>query len=198
MNSKALGLVIAFTALATALNLVRIPVPYLLNYSYQLGDIILVIAFLLFGVKIGLTVAIFNMFASMAIFPNPVGIIGAPYYLFSVLTMVLGVYIFGRIIKPRILNKPYFNAKSATLATLCAVLTRTLLMLPMDFLVFPYLVSLVSGLSISEAFNSVLMVMPAIILYNITVPIYVIPISYVVAKKVSVHLKSTITDQKLI
>jgi uncharacterized membrane protein len=110
MNSKALGLVIAFTALATALNLIRIPVPYLLNYSYQLGDIILVIAFLLFGVKIGLTVAIFNMFASMAIFPNPVGIIGAPYYLFSVLTMVLGVYIFGRIIKPRIINKPFFIA----------------------------------------------------------------------------------------
>ena len=96
MNSKALGLVIAFTALATALNLIRIPVPYLLNYSYQLGDIILVIAFLLFGVKIGLTVAVFNMFASMVIFPNPVGIIGAPYYLFSILTMVLGVYIFGK------------------------------------------------------------------------------------------------------
>ena len=148
MNSKALGLVIAFTALATALNLIRIPVPYLLTYSYQLGDIILVIAFLLFGVKIGLTVAIFNMFASMAIFPNPVGIIGAPYYLFSVLTMVLGVYLFGKIIKPRILNKPFFNAKSATLATLCSVLTRTLMMLPMDFLVFPYLVSLVSGLTI--------------------------------------------------
>ncbi len=198
MNSKALGLVIAFTALATALNLVRIPVPYLLNYSYQLGDIILVIAFLLFGVKIGLTVAIFNMFASIAIFPNPVGIIGAPYYLFSVLTMVLGVYIFGKIIKPRIINKPFFNAKSATLATLCAVLTRTLIMLPMDFLIFPYLVSLVSGLTISEAFNSVLIVMPGIILYNITVPIYVIPISYFVAKKVSTHLKSIITDQKMI
>jgi uncharacterized membrane protein len=198
MNSKTLGLVIAFTALATTLNLIRIPIPYLPTHSYQLGDIILVIAFLLFGIKIGLTIAVVNMFTSMAIYPNPVGIIGAPYYLFSVLTMVLGVYIFGRVLKPRIQNKPFFKAKSATLSTVCAVLTRTLLMLPMDFLVFPYLVFIVSGLSISEAFNSVLMAMPAIILYNITVPMYVIPISYLVAKKVSVHLKSAITDQKLI
>jgi uncharacterized membrane protein len=198
MNSKAIGSVIAFTALATALNLIRIPAPYVLTHSYQLGDIILVIAFLLFGVKIGLTVAIFNMFASMLIFPNPVGIIGAPYYLFSILTMILGVYLYGKIIKPRIQNKPYFNAKSATLCTVCSVLTRTLMMLPMDFLVFPYLVSLVSGWSLTEAFNSVFMVMPGIILYNITVPIYVIPISYVVTKKVALHLKSSISDQKLI
>ncbi len=198
MNSKTLGLVIAFTALATALNLVRIPVPFLFGYSYQLGDIILVIAFLLFGIKIGLTIAIADMFVSMTIYPNPVGIIGAPYYLFSVLTMVLGVYIFGRILKSRIQNKPFFKAKSAALSTVCAVFTRTLLMLPMDFLVFPYLVFIVSGLSISEAFNSVLIAMPAIVLYNITVPIYVVPISYLVAKKVSVHLKSAVTDQKLI
>jgi len=197
MNSKTIGLVIAFTALATALNLIKIPIPFLPTHSYQLGDIILVVAFLLLGIKIGLTIAVVNMFVSMAIFPNIVGIIGAPYYLFSILTMVLGVYIFGRIIRPRIHNKPIFSAKSALLATVCAVLTRTLLMLPMDFLVFPYLVSLVSGLSISESFNIVLMAMPAIILYNVTVPMYVIPIGYLVAKKVSVHLKLSITDQKL-
>ena len=97
------------------------------------------------------------MFVSMAIYPNPVGIIGAPYYLFSILTMVLGVYIFGRIIKPRIQNKPFFNAKSATLSTVCAVFTRTLLMLPMDFLVFPYLVSIGFGFEhlrrIQQRFN---------------------------------------------
>ena len=194
MNSKAIGLVIAFTALATILNLIRIPVPYLLTYSYQLGDIILVITFLLFGVKIGLTVAVFNMLATMVIYPNPVSIIGAPYYLFSILAMVLGAYLFGKLIKQRTQTKPYIDTKAATLSTICAVFTRTLIMLPLDFLVFPYLVSLVSGWSIVDAYNSVFLVMPAIILYNITVPIYVIPTSYFVAKKVSMHVKSPFSD----
>ena len=44
-------------------------------------------------------------------------------------------------------------------------------------------VSLVSGLSISTAYGIVLASMPGIILYNITVPIYVIPTSYYIAKK---------------
>jgi riboflavin transporter FmnP len=198
MNSKSISLVIAFTALATALNFVRIPVPFLLNYSYQLGDIILVIAFLLFGLKIGLTVTLFNMLTTMVIYPNPVSIIGAPYYLFSILTMILGAYLFWRLIKQRIQTKPYLDAKSATLSTACAVLTRTLIMLPMDFLVYPYLVSLVSGLSVAEAYNTVFLVMPGIILYNISVPLFVIPTSYVVAKKVSLHIKSTFADQRLI
>jgi riboflavin transporter FmnP len=198
MNSKAISLVIAFTALATALNFVRIPVPFLLNYSYQLGDIILVIAFLLFGLKIGLTVALFNMLTTMVIYPNPVSIIGAPYYLFSILAMVLGAYLFGKLIKQRTQTKPNIDAKSATFSTICAILTRTLIMLPLDFLIFPYLVSLASGWSIVDAYNSVFLVMPAIILYNITVPIYVIPISYVISKKVSLHIKSPLADQKLI
>lgn len=197
MNSKAIGLVIAFTALATTLNLVRIPVPYLLNYNYQMGDIILVIAFFLFGLKIGLTVAVFNMFTTMVIFPNPASIIGAPYYLFAILTMVLGAYLFEKL-KQRGQTKPFLDAKSATSSTVWAILTRTFIMLPVDILVFPYLVSLVSGLSVSEAYYSILLVMPGIILYNITVPIYVIPTSYIIAKKVSNHVKSNLVDQRLV
>jgi riboflavin transporter FmnP len=51
MNTKAIGITIAFTALATALNFVRIPVPYMPTFNYQMGDIALVVAFLLFGIR---------------------------------------------------------------------------------------------------------------------------------------------------
>jgi len=57
MNTKAIGVTIAFAALTTALNVIKIPVPYLQNYSYQIGDIALVAAFLLFGPKSGIAVA---------------------------------------------------------------------------------------------------------------------------------------------
>lgn len=192
MNSKAIGAIIAFTALATALNFVRIPVPYMPTFSYQMGDIVLVIAFLLFGMKTRVTVAVLNMLISMAIFTGPGSFVGAPYYLVAVLTMVFGIYLFEKIIKPKIQTKRHVAFASTSLSTAFGILTRTLIMLPLDYVVYGFLVSLVSGLSMSNAYGIVLASMPGIILYNITVPIYVIPTSYYIAKKTSKHYKSTL------
>ena len=58
-------------------------------------------------------------------------------------------------------------------------------MLPFDYFVYGFLVSLVSNLSISVSYAIVLASMPGIIIYNITVPIIMIPISYSIAKNVS-------------
>lgn len=192
MNSKSIGAIIAFTALTTALNFVRIPVPYMPTFYYQMGDIVIVIAFLLFGMKTGVTVAVLNMLVTMAIFTGPGGFVGAPYYLVAVLTMVFGIYLFEKIIKPKIQTKRHAATKSASLATVFGILTRTLIMLPLDYAVYSFLVSLVSGLSISTAYGIVLASMPGIILYNITVPIYVIPTSYYIAKKAPKYYNSTL------
>jgi hypothetical protein len=62
-------------------------------------------------------------------------------------------------------------------------------MLPLDYTVYGALVSVVSGLSMSTAYAIVIAAMPGIILYNITVPIYVVPTSYFIAKKLSKSLK---------
>lgn len=188
IDTKAIGITIAFTALATALNFIRIPVPYMPTFYYQMGDVALVIAFLLFGLRIGLTVAALNMVVTMTIFYSPGGLVGPPYYLVSVLTTVLGVCLFEKLVKPKISqSKAYHGAKPAVLCTICGVLTRTLLMFPLDYGVFGFLVSIVSGLSIPAAYAIVLASMPGIILYNITVPIYVIPTSYYIATQVSKH-----------
>jgi hypothetical protein len=62
-------------------------------------------------------------------------------------------------------------------------------MLPIDYTIFGALVSVVSGLSMSDSYDLVRAAMPTIILYNITVPLYVIPTSYYIAKKLSKSLK---------
>ncbi len=198
MKSKAIGVIIAFTTLATVLNFIRIPVPFLPTFNYQMGDIILVIAFLLFGIGTGLVVALLNMIITMAIFPSITGFIGAPYYLVSILTMILGIYFFERILKRKVKNNQYIVAKSATLSTVTGILTRISIMLPLDYFAYGFLVSLVSGWSISDAYALVLYTMPLIILYNITVPIYVIPISYYTAKKVTKHFDSALFENSLI
>jgi uncharacterized membrane protein len=81
MNSKTIGVIVAFTALTTALNLIKIPAPYLLTFSYTLGDIALVIAFLLFGPKPGIAVAVLSTIITMIILPGPAGLVGSPYFL---------------------------------------------------------------------------------------------------------------------
>jgi riboflavin transporter FmnP len=198
LNTKAVGIVAAFTALTAVLNLVKIPVPFLPWFNYQLGDIILVIAFLLFGLSIGFTVVILSMIISVAMLPNAVGIIGAPYYYAAVISMVLGVCLYEKLIKPRIQNSRYLVAKSTSLSTVISILSRTLIMLPLDYYIYGYLVSLVSGLSLAEAYAFVLAWMPFMILYNITVPIFAIPTSYYTAEKISKHYKSGFFTKSLI
>jgi riboflavin transporter FmnP len=187
MNSKAIGIIIAFTALTTALNFVKVPVPYMLTFSYSMGDIAIVIALLLFGAKPGVAVAFLSTIITMTILPGPAGLVGAPYYFIAVSTMLLGVYSAIKLIEKRI--ELQVRAKTVILLTLLAVLTRTLIMLPLDYTVYGALVSVVSGLSMSTAYAIVIAAMPGIIFYNITVPLYVIPTSYYIAKKLSKSLK---------
>jgi riboflavin transporter FmnP len=187
MNSKAIGIIIAFTVLATALNLIKVPVPYLITFSYTLGDIAIVIAFLFFGPKPGIAVAFLSTIITMIILPGPAGLVGPPYYFVGILTMLLGVYIASKFIKRRI--ELQVSAKTAILLTALAILTRTFIMFPIDYTVFGALVSVVSGLNMSDSYAIVRAAMPEIILYNITVPLYVIPTSYYIAKKLSKSLK---------
>jgi riboflavin transporter FmnP len=187
MNSKTISIIIAFTALTTALNFAKIPVPYMPTFSYTMGDIVIVIALLLFGAKPGVAVAFLSTIITMIILPGPAGIVGPPYYFISISTMLIGVYIAIKLAER--CTKLQVPAKTVVLLTAFAVLTRTLLMLPLDYTVYGALVSIVSGLSMATSYAIIVAAMPGIILYNITAPLYVIPTSYYIAKKLSKSLK---------
>jgi riboflavin transporter FmnP len=187
MKSKAIGIIIAFTALTTALNFIKIPVPYMPTFSYTMGDITIVIVLLLIGLKLGITVAFLSTMITMIILPGPAGLVGPPYYFIGVSTMLLGVYIATKLLGRR--ANLQSDVKVVILLTLLGVLTRTLIMLPLDYTVYGALVSIVSGLSMSKAYAIVIASMPGIVAYNITVPLYVIPTSYYLAKKLSKSLK---------
>jgi hypothetical protein len=160
------------------------------TYSYQLGDIILVIAFLLFGVKTGIMTAVLNMVITMILYMSPVGFITSPYNLIALGTMLLGVYFSSKIISyPKFQYSANRAARPVIIFTTLAVLTRTLLMLLFDYTLYGFLLSLLSGLSIAASYSIVIAAMPGIILYNITVPLYAIPTSYLIAKKVTTYLK---------
>lgn len=191
MNTREIGVTIAFSALTIALNLIRIPVPYLLSFSYQLGDISIIVAFLLFGPKRGITVALLSMVANMTIFPVPGGLVGPPYYFLAILSMFLGIYISERNIGRKLsTSETHPVARRVTLSTILGASTRTLIMLPLDYTVYGLLVALVvPGITLSAAYAIVFATMPLIVSYNISVPLFMIPISYFIARKVSTIMK---------
>jgi riboflavin transporter FmnP len=190
MITKAIGIIIAFTALTSVLNLIRIPVPFLPFFSYQFGDIAIVVAFLLFGPKQGVSVAFLNMFVSMSIEYGPGSFVGPPYYFISVIAMLAGVYASKKIVSSQSLPLATFLiTKPFLLATILAILTRTLIMMPLDYTIYSFMVSIVSGLSFSLANAMVLASMPSIILFNITVPLYVIPTSYFISQRLPKNWK---------
>jgi riboflavin transporter FmnP len=190
MKTRAIGIIIAFTALTSVLNLIRIPVPFLPFFSYQFGDIAIVVAFLLFGPKQGVSVAFLNMLVSMSIEYGPGSFVGPPYYFISVTAMLAGVYASKKIVSSQSLPLTTFLiTKPFLLATILAILTRTLIMMPLDYTIYSFMVSIVSGLSFSLANAMILASMPSIILFNITVPLYVIPTSYFISQRLPKNWK---------
>jgi len=186
MKTKTIAVIIAFTALTTALNFFKFPAPFLLTFSYQAGDVVMVVAFLLFGPLIGLSIASLNMIVNILVPTTPAGVYGPPYYFLAVTTMMLGVFISDKIIARRKFKaEENLLVKPVVAYTGLSVLSRVLLMLPCDYFIYGFLVSMVSGLSIPASYSLVLSTMPLIILYNVTVPLIVVPISYYITKRVA-------------
>lgn len=199
MNAKALGVIVSFTALTIALNFVKIPAPYNPTVlSYQMGDVALVIALLLFGLKIAVTTAALSTVITIILATNAAGPIGPPYYLIAVLAMFLGIYIGDYLVKNKNIQERWGLAKSAVFSTAFGALTRTLIMLPLDYILYGFLVSIVSGLSVSESYIIIYALMPTFIIYNITVPILMIPPSYVIADRISNYCPSTFQKSTLL
>ncbi len=73
MDTKAIALVIAFAALTVALNAIRMPTFYWPGFNYRVYEIPIVVAFLLFGFKIGILISALNVPANWFSFQFQVG-----------------------------------------------------------------------------------------------------------------------------
>jgi riboflavin transporter FmnP len=94
LNTRALSLIIIFSALAAALNIYgpKIPFPLAPFLFFSFWEIPIVIAFLMIGLRAGLIVSVINTLILIAVFQGalPTG----PFYnLIAVLSMMLGVYL---------------------------------------------------------------------------------------------------------
>ena len=190
MRTQALALTVAFAALAIVLNTIRVPTFYWPNMWYRLYEIPIVIAFLLFGPRIGISVVALHLLGQEIFFPlGPVGFVAYPNGAVAILVMLLGTHLATMFIKHKEkAGEPLTGKKQILLVTAMSIAVRGGIMPFIDYEFNRFLFPLVLGPGIfTDAFVNSLI--PAFVLFNVTVPLYTIPISYLIAKRVSRNLK---------
>jgi len=125
LDSKTIAAIIVFTALTLALNLspIKIPAPYAPFLIYQIWEIPIVAAYLLYGTKVGVSVAVINAIALLIIFPGALPT-GPLYNLIAILSMLGGIYVVQRAAKAfRSASNEYATEATAfvALATFSAI-----------------------------------------------------------------------------
>jgi riboflavin transporter FmnP len=189
MNTKAIAMIITFAALAIVLNTLRIPTFYWPGFYYRIYEIPIVVAFLLFGPRVGTAVAVLNLFGQIVFFPVPGGIVAYPFGLLAILTMMLGVYLGNMLNRSRFFQgKTLYRSKNVFFITAFGTIVRTAIMPLLDYsLLYHILLPLVLNRIFTEGY--MIGLLPGMVVFNATVPLYTLPISYFIAKKVSTSLK---------
>jgi riboflavin transporter FmnP len=191
MNSKTIAVTVVFAALAIALNLspFKVPAPYAPFLYYQIWEIPIVIAFLLFGSRIGIAVSVINTAVLLAVFPGSLPT-GPLYNLAAILSMFLGIFI-----AHRFLGAHLGKTREATLpaiSTVLGILFRVGVMTIVNWTFLPIQWPIGFGLPA----DAVLAMLPVIGFFNATLTLYTVPAGYFLAKIISSNIKTVSVDQR--
>ena len=190
MNARSIALISTFAALAIALNTIRIPSIFWPGFAYSFCEIPVLVAFLIFGFKIGFLVEALHIAGQEIFFPaGPAGIVVYPMGLIFVPLMFSGVYLASKFLARRAASGKQISEKNRTLYFAgFATALRGGIMPIIDYtIMYGILLPLVLSITIPAAHIAALV--PSFIVYNITNALYVVPIAYLVAKRVSKYLK---------
>jgi riboflavin transporter FmnP len=190
MNARSVALIAIFAAVAITLNAIRIPAIYWPGMFYLLCDIPVLVAFLIFGFKIGFLVEAIHIAGQEIFFPvGPAGVVFYPMGFFTHLFMFTGIFLASKFLNRRAVSEGKIAIRKRTLHfTGFAVAFRGALMPIIDYgLLYYFLLPLVLGRVIPQVYISGLVA--SFILYNVTSALYVVPIAYVIARKTSKYLR---------
>ncbi len=186
VNTKAIALIIIFTALAVALNPIGIPSVFLPGWSFRFWEIPIVIVFLLLGLKGGVTVALLHTLAELTIFPSPVGILGPPTALLGTLVMLLGLYAAEKLLKRKAFRNENLRIRPAAYFTALGTISRMVFSPIATYLLYGFLLPMV-GVSIPEP--AIIALIPLVLLFDLILSFITIPPGYLIARIVSRNLK---------
>lgn len=183
LNTKKIALGVTFAALTIVLNIsqVKIPAPYAPYLIYQIWEIPIVAAFLLYGLIVGTLIAVINTLVLLAVFPGML-ITGPIYNFAAVMSMLFGLVI------PKIAKRnpqKYAEKSAVAMFTASGILFRVVIMTFVNwtFLRFDPPV----GFGLPE--EAVIASLPLIAFFNATLAFYTIPLGYLIAKAIKSRVK---------
>jgi riboflavin transporter FmnP len=186
MKTKSIALAIMFAAIAIGLTAIKIPTFFYPGGFFRFSQIPVVIAFLLFGFRIGGLVGFVTLLGQIAVFPfNPSAVfIAYPMEFASALVMFVGMHLSNRLIKNDSSGRYSLLKKPAIGLTAFAALFRGGIIPFADYgVAFHVLVPLVVQVKLPEAY--IVALVPSFFAYNVIVPLYTVPVAYFIAKRVS-------------
>ena len=186
MKTMSIALAITFAAVAIALTAVKIPTFFYPGGFFRFSQIAILVAFLLFGFRIGVLVGFVTLIGQIAVFPSGANaiFIAYPMEFVSLLLMMVGMHFSKRLINYDDSGKISLLKKPAMGLTVFAILFRGGIMPFVDYVVtFQVLVPLV--LQIHPPATYIAGLVPSFIAYNVIVPLYTVPAAYIVAKRAS-------------
>lgn len=185
LTSRAIAIVVAFTALSLVLSRavsgISVPAPYFPFLAYEIWELPIITAYFLFGPRYAVAITLLSGFTLVAIFASYIYFGG----ILACLSMLLGLYLGNRLVARRVAEgKPLAGKKAVLIYTALAALFRAVNLAAFDivFLRFP-------PYSLPEPV--ILAILPPITVFNLTEPLYVIPIGYFIAKRVGSYLKAS-------
>ena len=190
MNPRTLTIIAVFAAVAIVLSLspLKFPAPYATFLKYQLWEIAIVTAFLLYGVKVGISISFINTLVLFAFFPGDLPT-GPIYNFIAVLSMLLGIYIVQKSVGNRFSRGR--EAILTALSTASGIVTRVTVMSIVNWIVLP--------LSTPFGYSLPLEELPAMLsivaLFNATIVLYTIPVGYIIARAVGLSTKTPMGNQ---
>jgi riboflavin transporter FmnP len=189
MNAKEVATCSIFTATAIALDQVRIPtLPG--QVSFYFWEIPIVIALLLFGFKLGLTVAVLSSIGQALIFPRPLGFLAPIWNLTVMLSTLVGVALAQKFITWKTSRTPKlkeFKIKPVAIFTSSTLACRLALTPFVNYFMYKYMMPIMVGPSFSDA--QILMLMPGLLAFDTILVLYTVPTSHIVAKTVNKNLR---------
>ena len=189
-NAKTVALIITFTGLAVALNPaisgITFPFPLLPTLYFQIWEIPLITAFMLFGSKVALSADFLNAIFLIAFFPG----LSQPYYwisAFATAGMMAGIYLAFKLQQPPVpKGKPLTKTKFLSLALGLSMLFRVVIMAALMFSVLYF-----DPLNVYPPMPALwisVTILPPQAIFNIIMPIIIVPSSYLVAKTINRNL----------
>jgi riboflavin transporter FmnP len=186
VDTKKISLLIVLTALTLALNVspVKIPAPYAPFLFYQIWEIPIVTATLLYGLAFGVIITVFNTLLLLLIFPGSLPT-GPLYNLVAIVSMLIGIIIIKQL-SSKLMDGSSDLSLIASI-TISGITTRVIVMTVMNWTLLPFPPPVGFGIP-KEVLVSML---PLIGFFNATLALYTIPISQILTKEIQSRINLT-------